>query len=518
MRKVSRRTDFLIVIVLLAICVYALISSLPPEKPSGGGSGQIVTPESYNGKKLGTMAGSQYESVTASRFPDSPIAYYSGVPDLYAALLAEKIEGFVMSEVTLRQMQREFLNVAWFSEALNTRNRYFGFAKTEEGEKLRVQMDVMLAEYKADGTISRIENIWYGDDETLKVVDTSGLTGENGTLSIGVSSTDEPYNYIKNNRLTGLNIDLVTRFAARYGYAIEYTDTEPSSLLLGLTTGKFDMLATSISYTEERAETILFSDPVFEFNTMLAVREEALAVPDKEPEEQAPLIDKIAESFEKTFIREDRWQLFLRGIGITCLITFAAAVLGTALAFGICMFRRTESRLANIISNIYVKIIQGIPMVVLLLTLYYVVFNKSELSAVWVAVAGFTLHFSAYCSETLRSGISSVPSGQREAALALGHTESQAFIHFILPQAVRNILPVYRGDIISLLKGTAVAGYISVQDLTKMSDIIRSRTYEAFFPLIATALIYFFLAWIIGLLLNAALKRLNFRPKGGKRS
>jgi len=164
-----------------------------------------------------------------------------------------------------------------------------------------------------------------------------------------------------------------------------------------------------------------------------------------------------------------------------------------------------------------VKIMQGMPMVVLLLILYYVIFADSSLAAMWVAVIGFSLHFGAYNSETLRSGIASVPPGQREAALALGYTENEAFYHFILPQAVNHIMPVYVGEVISLLKGTAVAGYISVQDLTKVSDIIRSRTYEAFFPLIATALIYFLLAWIIGQLLNMVLRRINPRFEGGKK-
>ena len=91
----------------------------------------------------------------------------------------------------------------------------------------------------------------------------------------------------------------------------------------------------------------------------------------------------------------------------------------------------------------------------------------------------------------MRSGIDSVAPGQREAALALGYSENQAFLEFILPQAIKRVLPVYQSEVIALLKGTAVAGYISVQDLTKMSDIIRSRTYEAFFPLILTAVILF---------------------------
>ncbi len=180
------------------------------------------------------------------------------------------------------------------------------------------------------------------------------------------------------------------------------------------------------------------------------------------------------------------------------------------------MFRRTGSRLANAIANVYVKILQGTPMVVLLLILYYVVFVKTGLAAVWVAVVGFSLHFGAYTSEALRSGINGVDAGQREAALALGYTENQAFYEFILPQAIKRVMPVYKGEIIALLKGTAVAGYISVEGLTKMSDIIRSRTYEAFFPLIATSLMYFFLAWIISLLVDLLMRRMDPRRKEAK--
>ena len=145
--------------------------------------------------------------------------------------------------------------------------------------------------------------------------------------------------------------------------------------------------------------------------------------------------------------------------------------------------------------------------------LYYVIFGKSGIAAVWVAVIGFSLNFAAYVSEILRSGIDSIDKGQREAALALGYSENQAFFRFIFPQAALRQLPVYRGEIISLLKNTSIVGYIAIQDLTKMSDIIRSRTYEAFFPLIVTAVIYFILAWIIALILRFVLKLIDPREK-----
>ena len=103
-----------------------------------------------------------------------------------------------------------------------------------------------------------------------------------------------------------------------------------------------------------------------------------------------------------------------------------------------------------------------------------------------------------------------------EAALALGYSENQAFFRFILPQAALYFLPVYRGEAVSLLKSTSVVGYITVLDLTKMSDIIRARTYEAFFPLIATAVLYFLLSWIISLIIKAIIRHID--PKRSRKA
>lgn len=134
---------------------------------------------------------------------------------------------------------------------------------------------------------------------------------------------------------------------------------------------------------------------------------------------------------------------------------------------------------------------------VLLMILYYIVFAKSGLTAFFVCVIGFSLDFAAYTSEIFRSGIEAVPVGQQRAAMALGFPKMQAFWQVVLPQAIVHILPVYIGQFISMVKMTSVAGYISVQDLTKMSDIIRSRTYEAFFPLLLSAVLYFLVAWAL---------------------
>lgn len=139
---------------------------------------------------------------------------------------------------------------------------------------------------------------------------------------------------------------------------------------------------------------------------------------------------------------------------------------------------------------------------VLLMILYYIVFGSLAISGSIVAVIGFTLVFGASVFSVIRSGVGAVDRGQTEAAYALGYTDRKAFFRMILPQALPHFFPAYKGEITSLIKATAVVGYVAVQDLTKIADIIRSRTYDAFFPLIAVAIIYFILAAILTAVVN----------------
>ena len=157
----------------------------------------------------------------------------------------------------------------------------------------------------------------------------------------------------------------------------------------------------------------------------------------------------------------------------------------------------------NQITRFSVWLVQGMPVVVLLMILYYIVLGKVSISGTWVSVIGFTFIFGAAVFMMLKTGVGAIGAGQMQAAYALGYTERKAFFRIVLPQAVPHILPTYIGQVTALIKATAVVGYIAVQDLTKMGDIIRSRTYEAFFPLISVAVIYFVLAGI----LNALVRR-----------
>ena len=217
--------------------------------------------------------------------------------------------------------------------------------------------------------------------------------------------------------------------------------------------------------------------------------------------------NSLVESFTNNLIAEERYRMILDGLQVTLLITLCAAVLGTLLGGLVCFCRMSRRAWLRQAAQVYVELMRGTPVLVLLMLMYYVVLAPMDASGIVVAVITFAMNTAAYLSEMLRTAILGIDRGQTEAGLALGFTGRQTFLKIVLPQVVKAVMPVYQGEIISLLKGTSIVGYIAVADMTRASDLIRSRTFDAFFPLIMTAIIYFLMAWLIGLLLRSLVER-----------
>ncbi len=203
----------------------------------------------------------------------------------------------------------------------------------------------------------------------------------------------------------------------------------------------------------------------------------------------------IADSFYFNFIEDDRWRYIVDGLWVTIIISFFAVIFGVLLGFLIAIIRSNHDKTGrlkflNLLCKLYLTVIRGTPVVVQLLIIYFVIFSSIPIDKVLVAIIAFGLNSAAYVAEIFRSGIMSIDPGQMEAGRSLGLNYNQTMWKIILPQALKNVLPALGNEFIVLLKETSVSGYIALQDLTKGGDIIRSRTYDAFFPLIAVALIY----------------------------
>lgn len=225
-------------------------------------------------------------------------------------------------------------------------------------------------------------------------------------------------------------------------------------------------------------------------------------------------MSNLKERFIMNFITDDRWHYIADGLKVTLIVTFCAVLIGVVLGFLLAVVRSTYDKtgrlkILNGICTVYITIIRGTPVVVQLLIIYFVIFGSVAISKTLVAVLAFGMNSSAYVAEIFRSGIMSVDNGQFEAGRSLGFNYSQTMIYIIMPQAFKNVLPALGNEFIVLLKETSVAGYIALQDLTKGGDIIRSRTYDAFMPLMAVAVIYLIMVMIFSKLVSLLERRLR---------
>lgn len=242
-------------------------------------------------------------------------------------------------------------------------------------------------------------------------------------------------------------------------------------------------------------------------------------------EQLQSFLSPLWEQFYVAFIEKERWKLLLEGFGNTLQVTFFAVIVGIVLGALMAIVRtawesnhQTMRRsplkfgfsLLNKLVKLYLTVIRGTPIVVQIMILFFVIMASSN-NKTLVAVIAFGLNSAAYVAEIIRGGIQAIDAGQMEAARSLGFGYNRAMLFVVLPQALKNVLPSLVNEFISLLKETAVAGYVGLMDLTRAADIIRGVTYQSLFPLLAVALIYLLVVLLFTKLTGILERRLKSR-------
>ena len=223
----------------------------------------------------------------------------------------------------------------------------------------------------------------------------------------------------------------------------------------------------------------------------------------------------IGESVYQSLIYDNRYKFIIEGLFNTVIIALFSVIVGVLIGTFVALIRNNydkngRGRFLNSLAKWYVDIIRGTPVILQLMIIYYVVFKSVDVSVVLVGVFAFGINSGAYVAEIIRAGIQSIPIGQTEAGYSLGLNYKQVMQYIVLPQALRNILPALGNEFITLLKETSVGAYIGIIELTKASDIIASRTYDYFFPLILIAILYLIMTLGLSKLVALLERRLNY--------
>ena len=456
--------------------------------------------QDFSGKKVGMMTGTVQDKLLDEVVDGTIPQYYDDFASQLLALKTGTLDAIINDMPIAELAVARQPELAIFPEKVAPDSYGLGLQK---GSPLTEQVNAIIEKYENDGTLQALREKWLGADESKKTIDIGDYDAPNGTLRYVHDSTLEPMSYVGgDSQSLGLEVELVSLIAKELGMKLETTQGTFNTLIPMLASGRADIVSGSISITEERRESIDLANPHYIGGTVLIVRAEDMGIASEQ--KSGGFLSGLSASFQKTFIQESRWKMILSGLGVTFVISVFAALFGTILGFFLCLLRRSRFSAASKITAGFIRLLQGIPVLVLLMILFYVVFAKTQLSGIIVSIIAFSINFAVYVSEMMRTGIAAVDAGQWEAATAIGFGRMKTFTKIIAPQALRYILPVYKGEFISMVKMTSVVGYIAVQDLTKATDLIRSRTFEAFFPLIASAVIYFLLAWVLTSLLGIA--------------
>lgn len=468
-----------------------------------------------SGKAAGVMTGTPQDGLILAKVPDAQIQYFNSITDVALALEKGKVSFAALPTVNYYTLVQEYPDLGYLDVPFAVYDVGTVFAKTEKGDAIRLKLNEYITKLKESGKLEEMQDYWlYPHDwESVDIPQ----TGENGVLTFATTSTLKPFSFKLNNKHVGYEVDIIAGFCREYGYGMKIEDVDFAGILSGITTGRYDLAAGQISWTEERDKSVNFSEFYYTQKFVPIVRADqfsdasALVTADSGTDSgssDSGAKSGIGKSIYRTLIDENRWKSLLHGLLVTLVITAAGFALANLLGAAFCAMAMSRSKVLKALAAIYSRLMQGLPIVVILMLLYYVVFDKSHLSNIIVAILGFGLVFGAYMAQLFEGGISGVEKGQWEAALATGLTRHQTFWGIVIPQAVRTMLPGYFSNLISLMKGTAVVGYIAVNDLTKVGDIIRSNTFEAIVPLVTIALIYFAIACLLLSLMSLLRKRL----------
>ena len=461
------------------------------------------------GIRIAVLTGSELYTAAAENFPDAAPVQYDTFADIFYALDTGKADAALGFDTNIPLVRQSYPGLAVIPGKIAEYSYGFGTQKNAAGAVLSREMNAYFTDLVESGQFQSLMEKWSAADGTQCMGDYA-FSGEKGPLKIATLGTWSPMSFYAGEELTGVFVELMNGFCAANGYIPVYESMPYASEIAGLNAGEYDVVADNIVRLPDRLATINITDPLFSNEVFAFV---PARVSEGTARGFAGLFRSVKDGFVKNFIHEARWKMLLSGLGVTLRIAVLSTLLGTLLSALVCYLRMRKNDLAAAAADLYIRVFRGVPIVVLLLVLNYLVFTGADFPAFWVCVIGFSLDFAAYASEIFRSGIEAVPVGQSRAARALGFGAFHSFRRIVFPQALVHILPAYSGQIISTVKLTSVAGYISVMDLTRASDIIRSRTYDAFPPLIATTLIYFLLC----ALLTALLRRLERRLTPGER-
>ena len=504
MKRIIPVTLFaMLIIMLLTACNNAAAPSAD-EAPS-------MSPLSYSdfaGKRVGVEPGSVFDIITES-IGGIPVFFNdmsAGIEDLRNYRIDGVVTDLAKARLFLETPGNEDVDIAVIPDYIFSAP----IAAMSASQEVIDRFNSFLSVIKADGTLEDMQNRWINTtadlDAPMLVLTNSG---SNGRLIVAISGVTQPFTYIgANDEPKGFSVELALRFGVFEDVEIIFERADFGGYIPLVMSGKADIGIDAYYITEERKQSVLFSEPYAE-DLCAVLYLKPVVAGSSQGSESGGFISWLKTGIERNLLTDNRWQMVLNGLGVTMTIAFFAQIIGTVFGCFVCWVLTRKNRFVNLLGRFYCGLIHGTPVVVLLMITYYIIFGSTTISNVVIAIAAFSMVVGASVAQNLKGAIETVDPVEIEAARSIGFSAFRAFLTVTFPQAVKRALPVYTNGFVELVKATAVVGYIAIQDLTRAGDIIRSRTYDAFFPLLFIALIYLLVTTVCVQLFKLIIRKVN---------
>ena len=468
----------------------ALLTNIPHDEYVFG----ITRLSQLTGKRVGVLPFTFAASQLDEKLPDAVPFYASQERDLFYLLGTEKIDAFIIGEPQAREYLPNYPQFTQIPEYITRVDYAFFFpaARRDLSEAFSRQIRAM----KKNGTLKYLQNKWLSPRNLHAELPQATQDTPNGVLRMGVVIGREPFSYLRNEKLVGYDLETAWRAAEAMGFQVEFVRLDPDDFEQALTDGRVHFGASDVSAGLTSSGKLVYADPHYN-GGLVAV------VPDKNRAHRVhmALVPRIkfflkdqAFSLHRSLWKDDHMRKILGGFKNTLVIAVSAVFFGALLGIPLCMCRQSKRRYISIPANIVCALIYNIPILILLMGLYYVVFLRFRLSPLAAAITIFILRFTASSCRLYMTTLEHIGGVQIDAARALCLGRFTFFRRVILPQAAAFLAKPFREEIIRLIELTTVVGYISVWDLTKEVDWIRGRTYESFFPIAFATILYFLLS------------------------
>ena len=487
-------------LIITAILLLAALSAglvFLGKKQAGRTTATEITDFNSGKMTIGVAQGYIFDAAVREALPKAKLRYYDSRELAMRGLLAGEVDAVAEDEASIRAMLRSTDAFAMIDGYLTEDAYAFVFPKTKDGEELAKEYSSFIQKKRNLGELAELEDKWFGKATDNKQSEDLPKAPAGGrTLNLAFYDTDIPFSYVSAGRPVGFDIDVAIAFCREKGYGLNATGMEFNEMLDSIEQGTYDFGCGSVTVSEARGERFTFGEPDYYGGVRLVV---SATVKNRAGQ---GVLNRLADSFSVTFLQEGRGWLFLGGIFTTILVTLLAVVVGTPIG----MIAYAASRRGHLIVRMVVKalvwIIQGVPALMIIMSLYYAFYRDLKVGGILAGVIGFALSFGNDLYGNLSYHAKQLNDGKTEEDYRLYAIQGDAFFKTLLSAERTGIAFGFRESALHLLKMTSVLGFIAVQDMTKVMEIIRTESYEQVMILTATTIAYFILIKAAGGLLS----------------